>query len=186
MNDSQIVELYWQRDEQAIAETRVKYGQYCYAIAYRILNHHEDAEECVSDTYLDAWNAMPPHKPAVLSSFLGKITRRISLDRLRRNTAQKRGGGMVALSLDELGSCIPDGKSIDDRLHAEDLTRHIDTFLRSLPSTQRNVFICRYWFFDPISDIAKQFGYSESKVKSMLQRTLEKLRKHLEKEEIFV
>lgn len=186
MNDSQIVALYWARDEQAIAETRVKYGQYCYAIAYNILHHNEDAEESVNDTYLDAWNAIPPHKPAILSTFLGKITRRISLDRLRRNNAEKRGGGQVALSLDELMECVPDGKSIDDHLCAEALSKHIDSFLRSLPSAQRSVFICRYWFFDPIADIAKQFGYTESKVKTMLYRTLKKLRKYLEKEEIFV
>lgn len=129
---------------------------------------------------------MPPHKPAVLSTFLGKITRRISIDRLRHNNAQKRGGGQVAMSLDELGECIPDGKSIDDKLQAEELSKHIDSFLRSLPSTQRSVFICRYWFFDPISDIAKQFGYSESKVKATLRRTLEKLKKYLEKEELLV
>ncbi len=186
MNDSQIVALYWARDEQAIAETRVKYGQYCYAIAYNILHRSEDAEESVNDTYLDAWNAMPPHKPAILSTFLGKITRRISLDRLRRNKAEKRGGGQVALSMEELTECVPDGKSIDDHLHAEELSKHIDAFLRSLPSAQRSVFICRYWFFDPISDIAKQFGYGESKVKAMLRRTLGKLKKYLEKEDIFV
>ena len=110
MNDNQIVDLYWARDEQAIDETRAKYGQYCYAIAYNILQRCEDAEESVNDTYLDAWNAMPPHKPSILSTFLGKITRRISLDRLRRNNAEKRGGGQAALSLDELMECIPDGK----------------------------------------------------------------------------
>lgn len=110
MNDNQIVDLYWARDEQAIDETRAKYGQYCYAIAYNILQRCEDAEESVNDTYLDAWNAMPPHKPSILSTFLGKITRRISLDRLRRNNAEKRGGGQAALSLDELMECIPDSK----------------------------------------------------------------------------
>jgi len=186
MNDSQIVALYWSRDEQAIAETRVKYGQYCYAIAYNILHHSEDAEECVNDTYLNAWNAMPPHKPSILSTFLGKITRCLALDRLRRYTAEKRGGGQVALSLDELAECITDGKSIDDNLHAEELSKHIDSFLRSLPSAQRSIFICRYWFFDPISDIAKQFGYTESKIKTTLLRTREKLKKYLEKEDIFV
>ena len=186
MNDSQIVDLYWARDEQAIVETRVKYGSYCYAIAYNILNRSEDAEESVNDTYLRAWNAMPPHKPSILSTFLGKITRGVALDRMRRNNAEKRGGGQVAQSLDELAECISDGKSIDDNLHAEELSKHIDLFLRSLPSSQRSVFICRYWFFDPIADIAKQFGYSESKVKTMLLRTREKLKKYLEKEDIFV
>lgn len=186
MNDSQIVALYWARDEQAIAETRVKYGSYCYSIAYNILQHNEDAEESVNDTYLDAWNAMPPHRPGILSTFLGKITRRNALDRVRRNNAEKRGGGQVALSLDELGECIPDGRHIDDKLQAEELSRHIDAFLRSLPSAQRSMFICRYWFFDSIGDIADQFGCSESKVKVSLHRTLGKLKKHLEKEDIFV
>ena len=186
MNDNKIVELYWARSEQAIAETRVKYGQYCYTIAYNILHRNEDAEESVNDTYLAAWNAMPPHKPTVLSTFLGKITRRIALDRLRFNHAKKRGGGQMPLSMDELSECIPDGKNIDDIIHAEELSHHIDKFLRSLPSSQRSIFICRYWFFDPIADIAKQFSCSESKVKSILRRTLEKLKKHLEKEGIFV
>ena len=186
MNDSQIVDLYWARDERAIAETRDKYGQYCYAIAYNILNRREDSEECVNDTYLKAWNAMPPHKPSILSTFLGKITRCNALDRLRHYTAKKRGSSQVALSLEELTECISDGKSIDENLHAEELSKHIDSFLRSLPSAQRSIFICRYWFFDPISDIAKQFGYTESKVKTTLLRTREKLKKYLEKEDIFV
>jgi RNA polymerase sigma-70 factor (ECF subfamily) len=108
------------------------------------------------------------------------------LDRLRRNNAEKRGGGQAALSLDELMECIPDGKSIDDKLQAEELSKHIDSFLRSLPSAQRSVFICRYWFFDSIADIAKQFGYSESKVKATLRRTLAKLKDYLEKEDVFV
>jgi RNA polymerase sigma-70 factor (ECF subfamily) len=119
MNDNQIVDLYWARDEQAIDETRAKYGQYCYAIAYNILQRCEDAEESVNDTYLDAWNAMPPHKPSILSTFLGKITRRISLDRLRRNNAEKRGGGQAALSLDELMECIPDGKRYSYTFHLD-------------------------------------------------------------------
>lgn len=119
MNDNQIVDLYWARDEQAIDETRAKYGQYCYAIAYNILQRCEDAEESVNDTYLDAWNAMPPHKPSILSTFLGKITRRISLDRLRRNNAEKRGGGQAALSLDELMECIPDSKRYSFTFHLD-------------------------------------------------------------------
>ena len=186
MTDEEIVDLYWNREEKAIHETDKKYGKYLHTIAYNILADREDSQESVNDTYLAAWDSMPPHKPAVLSTYLGKITRRIALDRLRRNNAQKRGGGQVALSMDELTECIPDGKSIDDHLQAEELSRHIDAFLRSLPSAQRSVFICRYWFFDSIGDIAKQFGYSESKVKTMLHRTLGKLKNYLEKEDIFV
>ena len=186
MEDSTIVVLYWARDEEAIRQTQIKYGRDCYAIAYSILRSREEAEECENDTYLDAWRSMPPHKPQMLSAFLGKITRRISLDKWRRSTAEKRGGGEVSLSLSELADCIPDSKSIDENLQAEELAKLIDTFLRTLPPTERNIFMCRYWYFDTVADIAKQFGYGQSKVKTTLLRTRRKLKTYLEKEEIFV
>ena len=186
MEDSTIVALYWARDEEAIRQTQIKYGRYCYAIAYSILRSREEAEECENDTYLDAWRSMPPHKPQMLSAFLGKITRRISLDKWRRSTAEKRGSGEVPLSLSELMDCIPDSKSIDENLHAEELAKLIDSFLRTLPPTERSIFICRYWYFDTVADIAKQFGYGQSKVKTMLLRTRRKLKIHLEKEGIRV
>ena len=186
MDDKTIVDLYWQRDEQAIGETRNKYGRYCYAIAYGILHSAPDAEECENDTYLDAWNAMPPHKPTLLKTFLGKITRRISLDRLKRQTADKRGGGVVPLTLDELHECLPDHAAIDENLRAEELARAIDAFLRTLDKDACRVFLRRYWYFDSVGAIARRYGFGQSKVKMMLHRTRESLRDYLEKEGIFV
>lgn len=186
MEDSKIVALYWARDEEAIRQTPIKYGRYCYAIAYSILHSREEAEECENDTYLDAWRSMPPHKPQLLSAFLGKITRRISLDKWRRSTAEKRGGGEVSLSLSELTDCISDSKIIDENLQADELAKLIDAFLRTLPHAERSVFLCRYWYFDTVADIAKQFGFGQSKVKTMLLRTRRKLKTYLEKEGITI
>ena len=165
MEDSAIVTLYWQRSEQAIAESDTKYGPYCGHIAYGLLQNSEDTQECVSDTWLAAWNAMPPHRPAVLRLFLGKLTRRLSLQRLRRQGRLKRGGGEAALALE-----------------GRELTRLLNRFLSGLPAAQRQVFLARYWYGAAVKDVARQFGYSESKVKSMLYRTREKLRLTLEKE----
>jgi len=186
MEDNKIVALYWARDEEAIRQTQIKYGRYCYAIAYSILHSREEAEECENDTYLDAWRSMPPHKPQLLCAFLGKITRRISLDKWRRSTAEKRGSGEVPLSLSELTDCIPDSKSIDENLQAEELAKLIDAFLRTLHPVERSIFLCRYWYFDTVADIAKQFGFGQSKVKTMLLRTRRKLKTHLEKEGITI
>lgn len=186
MEDSNIVALYWTRDEEAIRQTQIKYGRYCYTIAYNILRNCQEAEEAENDTYLDAWHSMPPHKPLLLSAFLGKITRRISLDKWRANSADKRGGGEVPLSLSELTECIPDNKRIDDALHAEELAKLIDAYLRTLPTAERHVFLCRYWYFDTIEDIAKQFGFGQSKVKTLLHRTRQKLKIHLKKEGIYI
>ncbi len=182
MEDKSIVDLYWQRNEQAITETENKYGSYCRSIAYNILHSNEDAEECVNDTYIDAWHSMPPHRPSVLSTFLGKITRRISIDRFRHRTAEKRGGGEMPPVLDELEDCIADEESIEEEYEKQRLSDVINTFLRSLPETERKVFLCRYWYMDSIADISKQFTFSESKVMSMLFRTRAKLRDVLVKE----
>ena len=186
MDDARIVELYWQRDEAAITETQTKYGHYCYCIAYNILKNNEDAKECENNTYLDAWNSMPPNKPAILSSFLGMITRRISLDKFRKSISKKRGGGEAELSLDELEWCVPSDKSIDDEMDAENLAKLISSFLKDLPKTECNVFLRRYWHFDSIKDISKRYGYTQSKVKMMLKRTREKLANYLEKEGVFI
>lgn len=186
MDDSKIVALYWARNDSAIRETKKKYGRYCYAIAYNILNNTQDAEESENDTYLDAWQSMPPHRPQFLSTFLGKITRRISLDKWKARAAEKRGGTLVPISLDELMECIPDRKQIDDRLQAEALATMIDAFLRMQPAQERSIFLCRHWYFDSIEDIARQFGCSQEKVRTMLCRTRKKLKEHLEKEGIYV
>ena len=179
MNDSAIVELYWARSESAILETDQKYGKYCHIIAYNILYSDLDAEECVNDSYLNAWNSMPPHRPAILSTFLGKITRYICLKKWRDKHAQKRGGGEIILAYDELSDCIPSGTQIDEEVENSRITSIINSFLDKLPITEQNVFICRYWYFDSISSISKQFGFSESKTKSMLYRTRKKLRAKL-------
>lgn len=184
MEDSRIVELYWQRDEAAIAETQKKYGRYCFAIADGILHNAFDAEECVSDTWSGAWNAMPPHRPAVLSTFLGKLTRRAALKKLRAQTAEKRGGGEVPAVLDELEECIPAPSRVDEALEAKALAELLNAFLQTLRADERNVFLRRYWYLDAVRDIASRFGFSESKVKMMLKRTRDKLALRLEKEDI--
>lgn len=186
MKDSQIVDLYWQRDETAISETETKYGRFCFSIANNILHDDEDAKECVNDTYLGAWNAMPPHRPEMLSTFLGKITRRLSLKKWRDRSADKRGGGSVALSMEELEECIPSRQRTDDSIAVAELTDLINGFLESLPVEERRVFLRRYWYFDSISDISARFGFGESKVKMMLKRTRDKLLVRLQKEDAAV
>jgi len=148
----------------------------------QILSNTQDAEECVNDTYSDAWNAIPPHRPSILSPFLGKITRRISIDRWRKITAEKRGNGEMTIALDELEDCISAKSGIEEEAERQELIKRINEFLRVLPVNERRVFLCRYWYMDSISSIAKQFGYSESKITSMLHRTRNKLRVVLEKE----
>ena len=182
MEDTRIVNLYWARSENAIAETSAKYGSYCYSIAYNILANAEDADESVNDTYLDAWNSMPPHRPAILSTFLGKITRRVSIDKWRGRTAEKRGSGEIMLVLDELSDCVPSSQNVEHEIETAELAKVINDFVMSLPPMDRRVFICRYWYLDPISVISQQFSFSESKVKMMLHRQRRSLLSHLERE----
>lgn len=182
MEDSRIVELYWERSENAITETASKYGNYCYSIAYNILANAEDANESVNDTYLGAWNSMPTHRPSVLSTFLGKITRRISIKKWQAKYATKQGGGEIVIALDELEDCIPSDSSVEHEIEVAELAKAIDNFITSLPVTERRVFICRYWYLDPIAEICHQFGFSQSKVKSMLHRIRQKLLSYLIKE----
>ena len=186
MDDEKIVILYWERDQNAIAETRKKYGRYCYTIAYNILCNDADAEECESDTYFAAWQSIPPAKPTALSVFLGSITRRLSLDRLRKRHADKRGGGATEVSLCELEECIPSGKSIDDTIEEKAISEALSAFLRKLPVAEASVFIRRYWYFESVSEIAIRYGFGESKVKMMLKRTRDKLLVYLEKEGFFI
>ena len=184
MNDSQIVALFFDRDQRAIEETAAKYGNYCYSIVRNILNNREDAEEAVSDTYLALWASIPPHKPTVLRTFLGKIARRTALKQWEKMRTQKRGGGEVALALEELSEYLSDGSTPETAIQAAELTQILNTFLRNLPKEERQVFVCRYWYLDSIADIAGRFGFSQSKVKSMLARTRMKLRAALTKEGI--
>ena len=182
MEDSQIVELFWNKDETAIKNTSDKYGNYCFSIAYNILHNDQDASEVVNDAYLGVWNAIPPHHPLNLATFIGKITRRLSLNVYRKNTAEKRGGGQALVSLDELDECIADEKSIRPSLDEQIITDTINEFLTTLKENERKVFVCRYWYFDSIEDIAKRFSYSSSKTKMMLKRTRDRLKDYLIKE----
>lgn len=182
MEDKSIVDLYWQRNEQAISETQNKYGNYCYSIAYNILHNSEDAEESVNDTYNDAWNSMPPHRPSILSTFLGKITRRISIDKLKYRTAVKRKGDVVPLVLEELEECIHGSHDVELQAQHHELISVIQRFLSELPKTERRVFLLRYWYIESIQAISEKYGFSQSKVLSMLYRIRKKLRKLLEKE----
>lgn len=186
MEDEKIIELYWSRAESAVSETAKKYGKYCFCIAHNILHSIEDADECVNDTYVNVWNAIPPNRPNRLSTFLGKITRNLSLQRYRKYTAEKRGGGQMELVLSEMEDCIPAASDAEQFSNDMVLNEAFNKFLKALPQTERIVFVRRYWYISPIKDIAKQSGMGESKVKSMLFRTRNKLKKYLESEGILV
>ena len=182
MDDKSIVDLYFSRNEDAITQTDKKYGRYCYRIAYNILTNEEDAEESVSDTYVTAWSAIPPRRPSVLSTFLGKITRHISIDRWRERSAQKRGGGEITFALEELEDCVAGMQDVEMEYERKEIAQTYVKFLDTLPVTERRVFLCRYWYVESIEAIADKFGFSQSKVKTMLHRTRAKLRKRLEEE----
>ena len=185
MEDEQIVQLYWERSDRAISETAYKYGTYCRSIAQNILQNPEDAEEIVNDTWLGAWNAMPPHRPGVLSTFLGKLTRRISIDRFRTRTRHKRGGDTVTLALEELNECVPSGDRTVQEADLHALAQSVNRYLRTLPPLQRNVFIGRYFYADSLQEVAAYYRMSIPKTKSMLHRTRQGLKVHLTKEGYF-
>lgn len=182
MEDRQIVELFWQRNEAAIMEAQMKYGCYCRSIAGNILSQNEDVKEVVNDAYLGAWNAIPPHRPENLSTFLGKIVRRLAMKKLRYLTAEKRISSEATVSLDELETCIPSSLRTEAHLEQAELTESINRFLETLKPEERRIFLRRYWFYDSIASICAQYNYSQSKVKSMLLRTRKKLASWLRKE----
>lgn len=182
MEDSQIVALYFDRNEQAIRETESRYGNYCYSIAYNILANGLDAEESVSDTYMAAWNAIPPKRPSLLGAFLGKITRHIAIDRWRINNAYKRTGGEISVALEELDEVASNSASPEAEMIGMELSESINRFLGTVSETERSVFLCRYWYLDSVSEIAKRTGFSGNRVAAMLYRLRIRLRKHLEKE----
>lgn len=184
MDDSKILELYFSRSETAIQETDKKYGGYCYKIAYSILANREDSEESVNDTYLNAWNCIPPRKPAKLSAFLGKLTRNIAIDRWRNMSAQKRGSGEVDIALDELSECVSGKQSIEEEIIQKEVVACLNRFLATLSDDERIVFMCRYWYVNSINEIADKTGFSIGKIKSMLHRTRGKLSRQLDKEEL--
>ena len=179
MEDKDIVKLYWERDPDAIKETASKYGVYCRVIARNILGNQEDAEECVNDTYLKAWNSIPPNSPNVLSAYLGKITRNLSFNRFRQKCADKRGEGEIELVLDELSGCISDTAGVEDEVEKKELVRSINSFLDTLSQEKCNIFLCRYWYAMPVSEIAVRFGMSDGNVSVVLNRIRGKLKKYL-------
>lgn len=181
MEDCAIVDLYWSRDPEAIRRTGEKYGGYCRSIARNILPDRRDAEECVNDTWLGAWNAMPENRPSLLAPFLGKITRNLALTRWQAARAEKRGGGELPLVLDELSECVSSADTLQI-LEAVELEKEINRFLGTLPERECGVFLRRYWFTEPMADIARRYGMRENTVRTSLFRSREKLRRHLEKE----
>ena len=186
MTDIEIIDLYWVRAESAISETARQYGAYCKAISMNIVRNNEDAEECVNDTYLNAWKSIPPQRPAMLGAFLGRITRNLSLDRYKARKAQKRAIDETGVLLSELDDCIPGGNRIEDEFETKLITEAIDKFLSAIGRDDRVFFVRRYWYGDSIADIARRFAASESKIKTNLFRTRNKLKEYLEKEGVTI
>ena len=179
MEDEKIVQLYWDRNEKAIEESSTKYGTYCRNIARNILQNEEDADECVNDTWLNAWNAMPPHKPSVLSAFLGKLTRNLSFDRYRKLHREKRGGKTIDLVLDELEELVSGQDDPERKWLEKELKESINQFLQSMPEEKRNLFILRYWYAMDISEIANRTGLSSNRISVNLNRIRNKLKTFL-------
>ena len=186
MSDDKIVELFWERSKDAITEMSAKYSNYCRAIAFNILQDNEDADECVNDTFLRAWNAIPPTRPNRLSTYLGKITRNLSFNRYEKQKASKRGGGIEEIALSELEECVPSSMNVEQTIDERILTETINRFLSELPEQQRIVFVRRYWYLYSIAEIANDFNITESKVKSILFRARKKLKIYLKKGEIMI
>lgn len=183
MTDEEIVALYFDRSQEAVRETERKYGRYCHTIAYRVLEDHQDSDECVNDTYLRAWRSIPPQRPRALKAFLGRITRNLALDRWDRYGAGKRGGGEAALALDELEECVGEGgDALADRVA---LAQILDDFLAGLPRKTRLLFVRRYWYLDSIEELAERYHASESAVKAALFRARGRLKGILKREGIY-
>ena len=184
MDDAQIINLYFARDENAIIETKNKYQNMCYRIAQNILYNREDSEECVNDTWLRTWNTIPPSRPSVLSTFLAKIVRNLSLNRYRDMHALKRGGSSVNIAIEELNECITDGKTVEKDMEYKLLTESIEDFLWKQTKRNRTVFLKRYFYVMDIKEIAEELDIKEGTVKSILSRMRKKLAVWLEKEAV--
>lgn len=184
MTDAQIIDLYWDRSEEAIAVTASAYGGYCTTIAWNILRNREDTEECVSDTWHRAWQSMPPERPNPLRAWLGKITRNLALDRWRAGRADKRGGGQMEVLLSELEGCLPAGDSPERQLEDREIAGAISAWLRTLSYHSRVIFVRRYWYGDSVSDIARALNMGQGAVKSALFRARNSLKAYLEQEGI--
>lgn len=183
MDDNRIIELYWERKEDAIKETSIKYGGLCTHIAKNILSSYEDSEECVNDTYFAVWNAIPNERPNILSAFISRITRNLALKKYEYISAAKRNPVAIT-SLEELEDCVSGTNSVESEVESRYIESTLDKFLWRQGEEKRNIFIRRYWYFDSIESICKSTGFSQSKVKSMLYEMRQKLRKYLENEGI--
>lgn len=182
MDDSAIVDLYWQRSERAIAETQSKYGAYCGSIARAICRSERDAEECVNDTWLGAWNSMPDKRPTRLAVYLGCLTRHLAISRLRAENSQKRGAAETELALEELAECLASREDPAGEAEARELGEAVKRFVAGLGEDERHAFLGRYWYMLPVGTIAARLGFSESKTKSLLHRLRKRLRQQLEQE----
>ena len=185
MNDERIIELFFERSEQAIKELDDKYGRVFHSLSFKILNNHQDAEECVNDSYLGTWNAIPPTKPNPLLAFVCKIVRNISLKRYEQNTAAKRNS-CYTVAMEELGDCLAYATTVEDEIAERELTELIESFLDSLSKENRVIFLRRYWFSDTYADIAKQVGLTEKNVSVRLTRIRKELREYLLEKEVLL
>lgn len=181
MEDSQIVDLYWERNESALTKTAEKYGKFCFSVAYNILNNHEDSEECVNDTYLEAWEAMPPQRPNLLSAFLAKITRNNAINRVRFLKRKKRRSNQTDILLSELEDCLPSNKSAEDKFDEKYVADIISKYLSSISKNKATIFVFRYFFCCSIEELSQKTGYSQNKIASMLFRMRGELKIQLEK-----
>lgn len=184
MDDRCIVELFLERSEEALLQTDIKYGRYCHRIAFNVLGNDEDSEECVNDAYMRVWGSIPPNEPTSLSSYVGKITRNLALDKLRQKNSGKRGSGEVPVLLDELAECVSGRDELARRQDSAEITEAINSFLEALNPVERGVFMRRYWMMEPIADVAARYDISVSKTTTMLFRLRTKLKKHFMKEGI--
>ena len=182
MEDREIISLFYERDEKAIAESSEKYGAYCFSVANNILQSEQDAEECVSDTWLRAWNAIPPEKPNSLRLFFAKITRNLAFNRYKAQNRQKRGGGVITVALEEISEFLPTAERIEQAVAEEELMQSVNRFLRSVSARERGIFIRRYFYVESAKEIANRYALTEGNVQKILFRTREKLKQYLEEE----
>lgn len=180
-SDNEIIELFNSRDEKAISAASSKYGRYCTAIAMNILGNRQDAEECLNDTLLKAWESIPPAKPDNLPGYLAKIAKNISLNRYRSTHTEKRGSGSIDSVYEELSECVPDKNSIERSYERKELIEAINAFLAKLAADKRDIFVLRYWYCMSVSEVAARVGVSENRAAVELFRTRKRLVKHLEK-----
>lgn len=186
MRDTEIIDLYFARDERALSESEKSFGSYCYSIAWHILYDKEDSDECVNDTWLKAWNNIPPTRPNKLAIFLGTITRNLSLDRWKSKQTLKRGSGEMDVVLDEIEECVPDKSSVEDMVETEELKELLNKFLHELPEKDCSIFLRRFWYVEEYAEIAKRYDLNINTVKSSVFRTRAKLREFLEKEGVTI